>query len=251
MYRVYIIDDDETFLSEIYETIPWQDNGFVVIGKNTDSRIALDEITTLSPDVIFTDFKMPKRDGLSLIALLKERKVACEYVMVSAYGESRDILSFLRLEGFDYILKPLQLDDVQIVLERLGKKLVQKKVSNIFPNEQTNSAHKFEELVEFVQNNSNKKFTLDKLGKKYGFSPNYICHLFAKRYNTTFTRFVTDIRMGESIKMLNNEEKALKEIAIDCGYSDYWHFFKVFKEHFGISPTQYKNKMTQNGGDID
>ena len=40
--------------------------------------------------------------------------------------------------------------------------------------------------------------------------------------------------------MMKKTQKAFKEIAIDCGYTDYYYFCKVFKEYYGASPTQYR-----------
>ncbi|MDL2294027.1 response regulator [Ruminococcaceae bacterium OttesenSCG-928-D13] len=241
MYQIYLVDDDAVILDEIIAEIPWQDNGFQVAGWSTNPEQALAEITSLRPHVVFSDLKMPGLDGLALIAALRDRKIACETVMISAYGEFEDSRSFFRLEGFDYILKPIQPDDVQIVLERLGKRLLQKGIYAYEAEESTvNPA--FQALVAHLTKNFRKKYTLEQLGRKFSLSPNYICNLFAKNHNTTYGRFVTDLRMKEARRLMGDGSMALKEIAINCGYSDYYHFFKVFKEYYGVSPTLYRGE---------
>lgn len=241
MYQVYLVDDDAVILDEMVTAIPWQDNGFQVAGWCTNPQRALAEIDSLSPQVVFSDLRMPGLNGLSLLAALKERQIDCETVMVSAYGEFEDTRSFFRLEGFDYILKPIQLDDVQIVLERLGRRLLQKG-TDTGEAEESAANPAFQALVAHLSKNYKKRYTLEKLGKKFNLSPNYICNLFAKNHHTTFSRFVTDLRMKEARRLMQDDSLALKEIAINCGYSDYYHFFKVFKEYYGVSPTLYRGE---------
>lgn len=237
MYTVYLVDDDVVLLEEIAAELPWQDNGFRVVGWSTEPETALLEIAELRPHALFTDLKMPGMDGLALVAALRERNLLCECIMISAYGEFADTRAFFRMEGFDYLLKPIQLDDAQIVLERLGKRLLQKSAAPFDTDEPATSNRNFNDLVTYLTQNFQKKLTLDKLGRQFGLSPNYICNLFAKNYGTTFTRFVTEQRMREAKRLMESSDRALKEIAVDCGYSDYYHFFKVFKEYYGVSPT--------------
>lgn len=242
MYDIYLVDDDIVILEEMVAEIPWRDNGFQVVGWSTSPKTALLETLELRPHILFTDLRMPEMSGLELISALKSSGFSCEFLMVSAYGEFEDTRSFFRLEGFDYILKPIQLDDVQITLERLSKRLLKKAGPASEVLEPATSNPNFNELIAFLTQNYRQKLTLDKLGKQFGLSPNYICNLFAKNYGTTLTRFVTEQRMKEAKRLMENGEIALKEIAALCGYSDYYHFFKVFKEYYGISPTMSREE---------
>ena len=72
MYRAYLVDDDRFILEELTEIIPWMENGFEVIGSNTDPEKAIEEITELDADAVFCDMKMPKMNGNELIAKLRE-----------------------------------------------------------------------------------------------------------------------------------------------------------------------------------
>lgn len=239
MYTVYIVDDDELILDEIVEMVPWMDNGFYVAGYSSNPLIAIEQILELRPDVVFSDLKMPIMDGIKMIKMLREQELECDFVMLSAFGTFEDSRAFFLLEGFDYILKPIQQAEIQIVLERLSSKFA-KKLGHQILMESDGVNPTFKLLTKYVKENFCQKHTLEQLGKRFNLSANYICNLFAKYYNTTLTCFITELRMKEAIRLIKQTNKAFKEIAIDCGYSDYYYFCKVFKEYFGVSPTQYK-----------
>ncbi len=244
MYKVFLVDDEELIIKQIADTVPWMDNGFEVIGIETDPVKAVERVLDLKPNVVFTDLRMPNLDGHTFMRTVRENGLDTEFVMLSAYGTFEDARTFFQQEGFDYLLKPLQLPEVQLVLEKLAGKL-----SNKYPMQadmdEENANPVFNELVEYVRSNFYDKFTLEQLAKNFGFSAGYICNLFAKHYNTTLTRFVTQVRMEYAVKLIVSSDYSLKSIALGCGYKDYFYFNKVFKGYYGVAPSQYKSEKTR------
>ncbi len=238
MYQVYLVDDDALILEEIIQSVPWMDNGYEVVGFSTYPDRAMEEISTLRPQVVFCDLKMPGMDGNELVSRLRKYFPDMEFVMLSAYGTFEDSRTFFLQNGFDYILKPLQQIEIQIVLERLSAKFSEK-TEQMQPMEQESINPSFTALIAYITEHFNKRFTLEGLGRQFNLNPNYICNLFAKHYHSTLTRFLTNLRMNEAVRLMSVGQKAFKEIAIDCGYTDYYYFCKVFKEVFKMSPTQY------------
>ena len=242
MYQVYIVDDDPVILDEIVQTVPWLDNGFSVAGYHTAPEAAIEEIATLRPQVVFSDLKMPTMDGIDMIRALVNRGCTCEFVMLSAYGTFEDSRRFFLLNGFDYLLKPFQQGEVQLVLERLAKRLSlatpQQESLETAPYHQV-----FQELLSYLEHHLGKKHSLEELGQRFHLSPNYICSLFAKHLGSTLTRHITALRMDEALRRMRGSRTAFKEIAIDCGYPDYYYFCKVFKEYYGASPSVYLRQL--------
>lgn len=239
MYRVFLVDDEEVIVKQIADTVPWMDNGFEVIGFETNPLKAVERVLELKPNVVFTDLRMPNLDGHTFMRTVRENGLDTEFVMLSAYGTFEDARTFFQQEGFDYLLKPLQMPEVQLVLEKLAGKLSRKYPMKLESDDDiANPA--FIELVDYVKINFKEKSTLEQLSKKFGLSPGYICNLFAKHYNTTLTCFVTQIRMEHAVKLIKDKEYSLKIIASECGYKDYFYFNKVFRGYYGMAPSQYQ-----------
>ncbi len=237
MYKVYVVDDDPMILDEIVANIPWLDNGFEVAGQSSDPILALTEIISIKPQLILSDLKMPRLSGIELMGKVKEAGIDCEYIMLSAYSNFEASRDFFRQHGFDYLLKPVDQQETQIVLERLSAYLSTKKYSVSLENQ--NIAPSFLNMISYIEENFNKKQNLDMLSKRFGLSTNYICNLFSKHYNTTLTRFLTKIRMENAVKLIEERSMTFKQIALECGYSDYYYFCRVFKEYYGSSPSSY------------
>lgn len=236
MYSVYIVDDDTLILEELVNMVPWLDNGFQVVGTQTNPELALEEIKFLAPDVVFCDLKMPEMDGNELIKSLREAEVDAEFVMISAYDSFENVRAFFQQSGFDYILKPVNNDDIQMVLEGLIGRLSKKKPEK--PDEVMTENPGFNSLVSYVNEHFAEKLTLEMLSKKFGFSKNYICGLFSKHLNTSLTCYLTDLRMKHAKELLSDKTVLIKEVAISCGYPEYYHFFRVFKTYYGVSPKE-------------
>ncbi|MBQ7564978.1 MAG: response regulator [Lachnospiraceae bacterium] len=238
MYKVFLVDDDALILDELIRIVPWEDNGFEVAGSETSPVRALSILPGLSCDAVFCDLKMPGMDGNTLIRRLKEAGVTAEFVMISAYDDFENVRAFFQQNGYDYILKPVHPDDIQLVLIGLNERLSRKNPIPAAENPTENPD--FNVLISYVQEHYTEKLSLNLLSREFGFSRSYICALFQKYYNKSLTIYVTQLRMNHAKELLADRTILIKEVACLSGYTDYYHFFKVFKNHFGISPREMR-----------
>ncbi|WP_409969848.1 response regulator [Bengtsoniella intestinalis] len=237
MYRVYLLDDDRVILEELRRNISWLDNGFEVVGSSHSPTIAMDEIAQLQPDLVVSDLKMEPFDGIELMQKLKEQGITPYFLMVSAYGSFENSRRFFLEGGYDYLLKPFDPQEVQLILDKLYKILSEASKGGASLN---NYNPAFGDLLAYLQENYHLKHTLESLGKQFALSPNYICTLFSKHCDTTLTHYVTDLRMTAAKHEIEKGQQPLKAIASQCGYNDYRYFNRVFKEYCGVSPRNYK-----------
>ncbi len=240
MYSIYIVDDEQPTIRYLVDTIPWLEHGFEVMGFHTDPLAAISEIIEQRPDAVFTDLKMPELDGVELFKRCREAGVTAEFVMLSAFDAYDGVRDFFNLGGVDYILKPLDNDNAAMVLEKVSRRLAE--THRQIPSVQfvPSQSQSFDELIQYVTVNFNKKHTLQSLSEKFNMNPTYICDLFSKQYDSSLVIFVTDLRMRTAARLITENEVPLKEIAVACGYYDYQHFTRIFKNHFGKTPTKFR-----------
>ncbi|MBR5967935.1 MAG: helix-turn-helix domain-containing protein [Lachnospiraceae bacterium] len=250
MYKVFLVDDDELILEELIDRVPWLDNAFEVVGMRTDPAAALGEIIEKAPDVVFCDLKMPGMDGNELMGKIKAAGVDCEFVMLSAYNDFEDVRRFFQGSGFDYILKPVRDIEMQLVLERLNSRLSKLRPQKGYSAgeeekdeaDEGEPASAFDRILGYTEEHYAEKLTLDSLAEEFGYSRNYICRLFQKNTGRSLNVYLTDLRMQHAYELLKKPDMLIKEVALQTGYSDYYHFFKVFKEKFGFSPKEMRDK---------
>ena len=71
------------------------------------------------------------------------------------------------------------------------------------------------------------------------YSDAYFCKLFKQCFDKSFVSYLTWFRMEKAKEMLENGYRgSIQEVAATVGYDDAYHFSKLFKKHYGITPTQ-------------
>jgi AraC-like DNA-binding protein len=73
-----------------------------------------------------------------------------------------------------------------------------------------------------------------------GYSKSTVLTQFKKEFHTTVNNYLNSIRLEHSKKMLENSDRTVSEIALDCGFSDQSYFSKMFSAKFGKTPTDYR-----------
>lgn len=78
-------------------------------------------------DLVLTDINMPRMDGLALLANLKDLKRLLKAVVVTAYGDMENIRTAMNQGAFDFLTKPLNLDDLEITINKALETIAQQK----------------------------------------------------------------------------------------------------------------------------
>jgi DNA-binding NtrC family response regulator len=84
----------------------------------SNGQDALALVQTKSIDLVLTDMKMPVKDGISLLHDVKRTKPGLPVVLVTAYGSVQSAVKAMKEGAYDYIVKPLKMDEIEVVLEK-------------------------------------------------------------------------------------------------------------------------------------
>lgn len=88
--------------------------------------------------------------------------------------------------------------------------------------------------------------SLEDLSKKYHFSKNYIISLTKAYCQETPYHYLGRLRLMRAVDLLEASTLSLEEIADACGYSDYSHFYRAFRNQYHCAPGQWRHKIAQN-----
>jgi AraC-like DNA-binding protein len=95
-----------------------------------------------------------------------------------------------------------------------------------------------------LDENFTKMTPLDDLAKIASMSRSHLSHLFCKVFGTTISRYVIRKRMSVAERLLYDLSIRPGEIEKEVGYLDIYQFSKQFKMAFGVSPTEYRKRIT-------
>lgn len=241
MYRIFFVDDEPLVLDPFMSMPAFLECGYINSGHAFNPVEAVEIIKKTNPDAVFTDLKMPGKNGVELMGELRNGGYTGEFVIVSAYGEFEEARRFFKMDGFDYLLKPVSEQDLQALLHKLSGKLAAKQTEPVVPKETLSP--ELNNIIVYLKDNIILKHSLESVGEKFHLNPNYICNLFARYLGTTFVTYMTNIRMEEAARLLKTTQKAVKEIAALCGYHDYFYFCRVFREVYSCPPTEYREAV--------
>ncbi|MDF2836360.1 MAG: response regulator, partial [Paenibacillus sp.] len=123
MPTIVVVDDETIFRRGLRAMIASWDAEWEVVGDAKDGYEALELLQRLEPDVLLTDIRMPKMDGLQLQTIARERFPELLCVVISGYEDFSYVQQSMRSGAKDYIMKPVERDDLTRVLDRLKEEL--------------------------------------------------------------------------------------------------------------------------------
>lgn len=129
LYKVMLVDDEEEVREVMKRRIDWESIGFTVVVSAENGEDALDKAEIYEPDVVLTDIQMPFMDGLTMLKNLKNLIPDIRSVILSGYDEFEYAKEAIKLEAEEYILKPIDSEELRKVFIRIKERL-DEQVSN-------------------------------------------------------------------------------------------------------------------------
>lgn len=122
-YKVLIVDDEPIILRSLKAAIPWNELQMEIVGEAQNGEVALKFIKETSPHIVISDIRMPVIDGITLMKEVLANNNKLLFIFISGYGEFEYAREALRQGAFDYLLKPIDHDELAEMLNRARTKL--------------------------------------------------------------------------------------------------------------------------------
>jgi DNA-binding NtrC family response regulator len=115
MADILIVDDDQSIVTA-FQRFLGDERHAARIASNAEDAVRL--IGESRPDLVIMDVRMPGIDGLEALKRIREQYPDLSVVMMTAYGTSQTSIDAIRSGAFDYLTKPLDLDELRDVIEK-------------------------------------------------------------------------------------------------------------------------------------
>ncbi len=125
LYGIMLADDEEEVRKAIIRKMDWEKLGFKVVGDAENGEDALEKLEQLEPDVVMTDIRMPYMDGLTLAARIREQHPSIKILIFSGYDDFEYAQQAIKLGVTEYILKPVNCQELAEILKRVRLSLDQ------------------------------------------------------------------------------------------------------------------------------
>ncbi|MCB0628934.1 MAG: two-component regulator propeller domain-containing protein [Saprospiraceae bacterium] len=243
--HLLIVEDDRDLLKFLHKHFSRK----YQVQLARDGREALEKVKRSLPDVIISDAKMPRMDGIALCKAIKSdpKTSHIPFLLVTAKTSEANRLEGLKVGANAYITKPFNLKELDLLIGNtlIARKHLQSRFAHLQaqeaptlpPNNQDREfLHQLTELVEKHYNDPN--FTIAELSQLMGISRSMLHLKMKKVVQISASEFIRNRRMDKAIRFLE-EGHSIAEVAYKVGFNDPNYFSKVFKKHYKMLPSEY------------
>lgn len=148
--------------------------------------------------------------------------------------------SFIRMSNIFTSAEGAYLAQISALFKLIMLKVCEVVEENALP------ARMVEELDNYIRENCSEEISNTELGAIFGYHPFYISKVLKERKGITLHQYIIGYRMKAAKRMLELTDKPAAQIAEECGFTDASYFAKSFKNTFGETPKEYRNKYKED-----
>lgn len=264
LYKVLIIDDEVFIREGMRQVIPWKELGCELIGEAQNGEEGIEKLIQYNPDIIISDIRMPKKNGLEMIDEMKSINQEVQIIILTGFREFEYAQQAIRLGVLRFLLKPSKLDEIKEAITAAVTQIKQNPhkrdrgeieavVEEVAATEVTEINNENEELdrpqylvkqaIEYINKYYNQKLDLQTIADELFVSTWHLSKVIKKQTGTNFVDLLNSARVENAKKLLVESNMKIYEIAEYVGYTDTAYFSKIFKKITQVTPNEYRNKM--------
>ena len=247
MYKVMLVEDDETIRYVYSKMKSWGRYGFCLEAEAANGVRALEKLKEKPVDVIFTDIRMPLMDGISLMKESASLYPDIMFVFISSYNEFEYAREGLRLGAVDYIVKPMKETDLEEVLQRIKGQLdagrsrgMTELFERMFPETELLADPLISRVIQYIEENMDKNLTMEEVADALGMNKDYFGRQMKGKTQISFHNMYTQIKMEYAKPMVKSGQYRIYEISEMLGYASPDYFSHLFKSIVKMTPAEYK-----------
>lgn len=219
---------------------------------------ALKEIEKNPPDLIITDQALPQMNGNQFTEILKRTPSTSHIPVILniAKESNEDRIKSIKAGVDSFLVKPFVEEELHALVEQLlsSRKGLLQKIAQTFIDKGTDKeAIMDNDDIVFMQKVSdiihreisNFELSTQLIADKMHMSTSHLNRKIKSMTDLSTTGYILSIRLGKAKKILITTQKAIGEVAMECGFSDFAYFSRTFKKEFGITPSQYQRMSVE------
>lgn len=233
--KVLLVEDEKKIREGIKIILEEVIHGYKVLWEADNGERALDILGIEVPELVITDIRMPKMNGIDFIGLLSEKHPNIPVIVISGYDDYAYVREALKLGVKDYLLKPISPQELASILNNIFNSKF-----NTHKTGEKDSELIIDEIKLLIDNNLERKLSLNFISNILGLHPNYISNLFSNHTKSKLSDYIAEKRILKAGDLLQNTNLKIYDIANLTGYSNAKYFSSVFKKYMKQTPHEYR-----------
>ena len=183
-------------------------------------------------------FDAPEMEGISL--LFERAKNGILFKPKTKRKIGKKIQKLNDVKGFERVLLLLKILHMLSVAEDYE---ILNADEFVFES-QLQDSNKIDIVYNFINANFKRHISLEEIADKVSMTVPAFCRYFKKSTGKTFTKLVNQYRVVHATKLLSESQMSVTDICFECGFNNFSHFNKSFKEFTGKSASKYRGEMS-------
>ncbi|WP_461303674.1 helix-turn-helix domain-containing protein [Aureisphaera sp.] len=224
----------------------YNDGDLIFIGSNLPHFGFTNRLTGNESEVVIhlrEDFlgkafmEVPEMSDIQQLFQRSQQGIVFHSQVKDVLGEKMEALlalnPFDRMIAFIQLLKEMALTEHYTLLN----------IENIAIESKPQDTQRLDLIYNVVRNEFTRPIPLGEVADLVNMSEQAFSRYFKNKTGKTFTQFVNEYRLVHACKLLSEGQLSITLICYECGFNNFSHFNKKFKEYTGKSPSQYRNEL--------
>ena len=256
MLKILIADDEHIEREILTDIICRRMEHEAEVRTAENGRRAVEIAALWGADIVLMDIEMPDVNGLDAVRQIMAQRPSTKVLFITAYSLFQYAHEAVRLGACDYILKPVDADNVEQAIRRAAaqaetqRQLEELARAGAGQEVEADSGDRVSLMMSkvkgYLQNNYMYDVSLDSLGDILRISPSYLSSTFKKCFGVGFLDYLTELRVQAAKDLLADPLRSTAEVASLVGYESASYFTRAFKKKTGQTPTEYRQQIAWN-----
>ena len=237
-----LIADDEWLERKGIETLLCRRKLPVEVYHASDGEEAFSILCGEKMDLLISDVKMPRLNGLELCRKAREMDPDLVIILQSAYDDFEFMRAAIQVHVDDYMLKPVSIEEFDKVIDQALRKLEQRKGEELVSESLAREGRIVRDVLQVIEDHYGENIGLEWIAAQVKLSSGYLSSLFKMEYGQGLTQYLIAYRMEKAKELVCHTDLRVAEIGQQVGYPSTSYFCQQFKKYHGVTPNRMREK---------
>lgn len=199
---------------------------------------SINEVTIQFHNDLFDDKMLSRRIFKPIKDMFDRSSYGILFSKKTAFDVKDRIKALAKIDSIDYLM------ELMSILQDLANSRNQRLLSTYSSqNKVFENSDKIKKVYEYIQENFNKKITLNEISNIVSMSPVSFNRFIKKRTGKTFVDYINDTRISYAARWLIETDLSIGEISFKCGFNNIANFNRIFKKSKNSTPSEFRKKF--------